>query len=364
MVRGDLARFLGGVLGAFIVVSTLNAQEAPPKTVKLPDGTPIHLYLKDDLDSKSSRKGDLIRFQVREEVVVGNVVVIPAGSLAQGHITAVGHRNMAGHSGRLNFSVDYVAAPDGTKVPVVSTPSISGGSNGKVAAAAAATYGPEALLLRGWNADVRKGTMLNAYVNGDHEIGMANLTVHPSYTSSTDNPTPAAPTSPPLRHRPNPPAAGPPTILLVNPSVSNSGDTIDVVTPTITIRGVVTDLAGLPAVTINGAPAALLASGPYSAEFNSEPLRLQTGDNHFEVVATNAANLQTKITFVVLYDSKDQQATPATSQPFPKGLGKPDIISLLKGGVPSAPRPSKVAPKLCKKGGTLSDRPISYPLSL
>lgn len=336
MVRRNLARFLEGLVGAFMVISTLSAQQAPPKTVKLPDGTPIHLYLKDDLDSKSSRKGDLIRFQVREDVVVGNVVVIPAGSLAKGHITAVGHRNMAGHSGRLSFSVDYIAAPDGTKVPVVSTPSISGGSNGKVAAAAAATYGPEALLLRGWNADIRKGTMLNAYVDGDHEIEMANLTVHPSYTSSTDHPTPALPTQPPFQHRPNPTAEAHPTVVLIDPSVSNSGDTIDVITSTITIRGAVMDPAGLPAVTINGAPASLLASGPQSAEFNSGQLRLQAGANPFEVVATNAARLQTKIAFVVRYNSKVLEVPRTSSQFGEKALSKPDIISLLQGGVPSA----------------------------
>jgi hypothetical protein len=73
---------------------------------------------------------------------------------------------------------------------VVSAPNLSGGSNGKVAAAAAVTYGPEALLMRGWNAVIRKGTMLNAYVNGDHDIGMANLTVHPSYALSSANPSP------------------------------------------------------------------------------------------------------------------------------------------------------------------------------
>jgi hypothetical protein len=190
MIRGVFGRRVAELTTVLVAIPLFGAQDATPTTIQLPDGTPIHLYLKDDLDSKSSRKGDLIRFQVREDVVVRNVVVIPAGSVAEGHVTAVGHRGMAGHSGRLSFCVDHVAAPDGTKVPVVSAPNLSGGSNGKVAAAAAVTYGPEALLMRGWNAVIRKGTMLNAYVNGDHDIGMANLTVHPSYALSSANPSP------------------------------------------------------------------------------------------------------------------------------------------------------------------------------
>lgn len=190
------------MVGGFIVGSSFSAQDAIPKTIQLPDGTPIHLYLKDDLDSKRNQKGDPIRFQVREDVVVGNVVVIPAGSPGQGHVTAVGHRSVAGHSGRLAFSVDYVTAADGTKVAVTSTPSVSGGSNGKVTAAATASYGPGALLMRGWNADVRMGTMLNAYVNGNYEIVTASLTARPSYSSNTNPPQEASP-SPPLVRRPS-----------------------------------------------------------------------------------------------------------------------------------------------------------------
>ncbi len=197
MIRGAYVRCASLLTAALIALPLFDAQEAIPKTIQLPDGTPVHLYLQDDLDSKSSRKGDLIRFQVREDVVVRNVVVIPAGSGAQGHVTGVGHRSMAGHSGRLSFAVDYVTAPDGAKVPVVSAPNLSGGSNGKVAAAAAATYGPGALLMRGWNADIRKGTMLNAYVSGDHEIAMANLTTHPSYSLSSAKPSSQSVTPPP-----------------------------------------------------------------------------------------------------------------------------------------------------------------------
>lgn len=197
MIARILVKCFTGLAGGLIVASSFSAQDATPKTIQLPDGTPIHLYLKDDLDSKRNRKGDPIRFQVREDVVVRSVVVIPAGSPGQGHVTAVGHRSVAGHSGRLAFSVDYVTAPDGTKVAVASTPSVSGGSNGNVTAAAAAAYGPGALLMRGWNADIRMGTMLNGYVNGNYEIGMANLTVRPSYSSNTNPPqaTPAGPSA-------------------------------------------------------------------------------------------------------------------------------------------------------------------------
>jgi hypothetical protein len=324
------------LVGAFIVGSFLSAQNVPPKTVQLPDGTPIHLYLKDDLDSKSSREGDPIRFQVREDVVVGNVVVIPAGSLAYGHVLAVGHRNMAGHSGHLSFSIDYVAAPDGTKVPVVSTPNISGGSNGKVTAAAAATYGPAALLMRGWNADIRKGTMLNAYVNGTHEIGMANLTVHPSYTLRADNPTPAVSAPAALQHRSNPPAAVPPAIVLVDPVGAKSGETLDLTTSPIVIHGATMDASGIPAVTINGTPAAMRPKGPQAAEFSSDPIELQPGENRFEIVATNAANVEARVAFIARFTPLTGPSVQRVTENNVRAFTKAQILDLLKGGVPSA----------------------------
>jgi len=205
MVRRTGAGLVSGWVCALAVASSLLCQEAPPKTVRLPDGTAVRLYLKDDLDSKKSKEDDPIRFEVREDVMVGNVVVIPAGTMAQGHITRVSHRGMAGRSGKLGFSVDYVTAPDGAKIPLAASPNLKGGEDGRVTAAATAAYGPAALLRRGWNADIRKGTMLNAYVDGDHEIGMANLTVHPSYGTSTQSAAPAADTTPALKHRPDPP---------------------------------------------------------------------------------------------------------------------------------------------------------------
>jgi hypothetical protein len=335
MLRGILLRCFAGLVGMFVVVSWLGAQDAPSKVVVLPDGTPIHLYLKDDLDSKSSREGDAIRFQVRQDVVVDNVVVIPAGSLAEGHMTAVGRRGMAGHSGRLSFSVDYVVTPDGTKVPVVSSPSLSGGSNGKVVAAATATYGPAALLMRGWNADLRKGTMLNAYVNGNHEIAITNPTVHPIYTSTVVNPAPATPPAPPLAHRPSPPVPAP-RIVLVDPAVRESDEIVELTTPTITIRGEVTDPSGIPVVTINSEPTGLRPKGPQAASFTSDPIKLQAGDTAFEIVATDAERAQARITFVARYKPAIALTSRSVSGPDSNRLCKADILSLLQGGVGSA----------------------------
>ena len=161
----------------------LNAQQAPPMTLKIPHGTMVPLYLKDDLSSKKNSENDLVRFQVVEDVKVGNVVVMPAGSAARGHVVSVGRRSFAGRSGKLEFSVDFVKAADGTDVPLRGSPKLSGGSDARVTAAATAAYGPAALLRRGWDADIRKVIRLNAYVDGDREITLSGLARQPALTA-------------------------------------------------------------------------------------------------------------------------------------------------------------------------------------
>jgi hypothetical protein len=167
--------FVVVVCGLFCLSSNVAyPQELPARAITIPDGTPVHLYLMDDLNSKTTKKGDAVKFKVREGIRIGGVEIIPADSPVIGHIVAVGHSSFAGHSGKLGLSMDYATAPNGAKIPLRGEALVKGGSNGAVTAAATAWFGPSALLMRGWNADIHKGTMLNAYVNGDQSVTLEN----------------------------------------------------------------------------------------------------------------------------------------------------------------------------------------------
>jgi len=134
----------------------------------------------------------------------------------------------------------------------------------------------------------------------------------------------------------NAPAA-PPTLILVDPSVSTSGQTIEAKNSTFSIRGVTMDDSGIPAVTINGTLASLRPKSSQAAEFTSDPLMLEPGDNHFEIAATNAAHVATKLAFNVHFAPPAPKVTPkpVTPPPNPKALSKADILDLLNGEVPS-----------------------------
>lgn len=137
-----------------------------------------------------------------------------------------------------------------------------------------------------------------------------------------------------------PPPATPPTIILVEPSVAGSGQAIEVTSSPLTIRGVAMDSSGIPAVTINGTPASMRPKNAQAAEFSSDPIALQPGENKFEVDATNAAHAVAKINFTAHYAPPPPPPAPVekpqpTVQTNSKGLDKSDIIDLLNGDVPS-----------------------------
>jgi hypothetical protein len=119
--------------------------------------------------------------------------------------------------------------------------------------------------------------------------------------------------------------------------VANSGQTLEVSNSALTIRGVAMDNSGIPAVTINGAPASMRPKSAQAAEFSSDPIVLHPGENKFEVAATNAAHAEAKVVFIARFTPPPPVEKPQQNvQTNSKALTKADILDLLKGDVPSA----------------------------
>jgi hypothetical protein len=197
VLRGICLTGLLGLLASLPHGSALLAQQAGPQTLTIPDGTLVPLYLMDDLSSKTNKSDDPVRFKVREDVRINGKVVIPWNSPGVGKVAIVGGRGMAGKAGSVNFTVEYVKAVDGTNVRVRGAPTIKGGGNTRVAAAAAVAYGPAALLvMRGAHADIRKGTMMSVYVDGERQVAIGGA-VPAALTAAPAGLAAAQPTSPP-----------------------------------------------------------------------------------------------------------------------------------------------------------------------
>ncbi len=131
------------------------------------------------------------------------------------------------------------------------------------------------------------------------------------------------------------PIASPPTIVLIEPSAAGEGQTVEVASSPLIIRGVVMDASGIPVVTINGKSVTMRPTSAQAAQFTSDPFALQPGETRFEVSAVNSAHGQTKVAFIAHLTPSSPKAPP--SVPInSKALGKSEILSLLQGDVPSA----------------------------
>ena len=148
----------------------------------LEDGTPIKLRLSQTVSSADAHVNDLVQFEVLEDVMVGDAVVIPKGATALGTVTeAVPKRRMA-RGGKLEIVMDSVRLSDGQKAPLRAVKEAKGGGHtGGMTVGIVATaivFWPAAplfLLVHGKDITFPKGTDVPTFVNGDMKLDPAKF---------------------------------------------------------------------------------------------------------------------------------------------------------------------------------------------
>ncbi len=125
-------------------------------------------------------------------------------------------------------------------------------------------------------------------------------------------------------------APPPPTIVLLEPSVGNSGQTLEVTATTLSVRGVAMDTSGLPLVTINGNPANMKPRNAQAVEFWSDPIALEPGDNKCEIIASNAAHAEATFTFTAHLTPPSPPKPWKPTSPNPVPLSKPELLGMIK----------------------------------
>lgn len=169
------------ICATFLIAATpvaMSAQSAQPSVplapqspaaVVVPDGTAVKLSLEHNLNSATSEVGETIYFRVVDEIRVGNVVAIPTGTTALGHIVTDEHKKTMGRGGKLEFAIDYVKPYD-SQVKVRATAQRQGkDATGKVITFTV-LISPLFLLMHGKEAVIPQGTMVTAYVDGKQEV--------------------------------------------------------------------------------------------------------------------------------------------------------------------------------------------------
>jgi hypothetical protein len=189
------------------------AQAPPPQSV-LPEGTPIRMRMNRTVSSADAQVGDNVDFETLDDVNLGEMVVIPKGSMAMATVTeAVPKRRMA-RGGKLGMNIDYVRLPSGGKLALRGVQQGSGGGHtGAMTGAIVATSivffpaAPFFLFMHGKDMVIPKGHEVTVYTNTDHDLAGVQAPTPPVAAPAVAIDAAAPPTAPPTTDTiPSPPA--------------------------------------------------------------------------------------------------------------------------------------------------------------
>lgn len=145
--------------------------------MKIPNGLIVQVEAPFDINSQYFRKGDKISFRVVNPVKVEGIVVIAPGATATAQVSLAERGGHFGRAGRIAWTMQDVAAVDGTRIPLQAGGRVVGDSHGaKVATQmilgglALGIFAPVGLLVagfkRGENAIIPAGKRLEVSTQG------------------------------------------------------------------------------------------------------------------------------------------------------------------------------------------------------
>ena len=148
----------------------------------LEDGTPVKLRTARTISSADAHTGDTLDFEVLEDVMVKDTLLIPKGGIAWGTVTDAQPKRRMGRGGKLDINIDSVRLADGEKVPLRAVKDVKGGGHtGAMTGAMVGTAivffpaAPLFLFMHGKDITIPKGTEITAYINGDTRLEKAKF---------------------------------------------------------------------------------------------------------------------------------------------------------------------------------------------
>jgi hypothetical protein len=155
----------------------------------LPEGMRVELQTRDDISSKTARKGDRVELVVARPVAINGVTLIPAGAPAVGEITKASDNGLLGRSGKLDIEVREVSA-NGRHVPVRGAQDAKGKSGTLGAVGAGVVFLPLAVVVKGREAKIPAGTKVDVYV--DQTVQFSDTGLQSDLTPPESVPPPAS----------------------------------------------------------------------------------------------------------------------------------------------------------------------------
>lgn len=129
----------------------------------------VRLMVTKEVNSRDNHPGDRFVLRVDEAVQTDGVTLIPIGAKAWGELVQSTKTGGVGKSGRINARLLYLEA-NGKRIDLDGERETAGsGGTGQVVASVIA-FGPFGLLMKGNNATLKAGEILNGYTLADIEF--------------------------------------------------------------------------------------------------------------------------------------------------------------------------------------------------
>ena len=153
-----------------------------PKGFTLEDGTPVKIRTNRTVSSSDARVGDTLDFEVLEDVLVNNILVIPKGGMAFATVTEAQAKRRMARGGKLDINIDNVRLADGEKAALRAVKEVKGGGHtgamtGGIVATSLVFFpaAPFFLFMHGKDTSIPKGTEITAYVSGDMKLDLSKF---------------------------------------------------------------------------------------------------------------------------------------------------------------------------------------------
>ena len=166
-----MIKYSNGEKQVFNIEKNINQIQSEAKFSTIEEGTIIPLYSARTLSSKDLKVGSVVEFRVKDAVVDNNNnVLIRGNQIVYATVNESSSAKGLGKEGSLNFMIQEIKAIDNQKVPAY----LNIGSDGKNRAGTSIAVGAllfwPALFLKGKEAELKAGTIVNASISESRNI--------------------------------------------------------------------------------------------------------------------------------------------------------------------------------------------------
>lgn len=150
----------------------LEVSSIPAGNAYIPKGTIIDVELLEELSSKKNHVDDDVKLKTLDNIIINDVIVVPAGALVEGKVTKCTNSGLFGRAGKLEFTINSVRSINGVDIPLQYTDFKEAGSDDGAVAVAAVVTLIGGLFMKGKNVSFPAGTKMSAKVVADTDLNV------------------------------------------------------------------------------------------------------------------------------------------------------------------------------------------------